>query len=268
MAGIPRFGHSSDFSRLAYLAYGDNPAGGEDYLLGLMFVGCFLLVFFLIWTLVLVVFKLTLNGFLAGEPFINPHISDPASLKAKEDAEEDGEEYIEDDSWLLRPRRIRITFFVCGFLQILFAILLVTKGVANLQETTDTVQISTGNLRLLVAEASQVSLNLKQVGDTGLILRDQIVFDLDKENFCPDNPIFAQTQAGQGMISASEGAIAMLNQLGDFIGENVAVLEESLDDAQRNLDELDQGIAEVESNEWLGKSNYVAMEEMASSEVL
>jgi hypothetical protein len=250
--GVPRFGHSSEFSRVAYIAHGDNHAAGEDYILGLLFVGCFLLVFFLIWTLVLVVFKIAIRGFLSGEPFENPHITDPASRKLRQDAEEDGEEYIEDKAWLLKPRRIRITFFICGFLQILFSILLVTKGVANLQRTTDTVQVSTISLRLRVDEAIQTAQNLNQVGDTGLILRDQIVFDLDKDNFCPDNPAFANTEAGRDIVAAADGAVTMLKQLGDFIGKNVDSLEKGLRDANRNLDDLDASIEDMESNEWLG----------------
>ena len=253
MAGIPRFGHSSDISRLAYMASDTNKAEGEDYVLGLLFLSLLLLVFFLIWTMVLVVFKISIRGFLSGEAFVNPHLSDPASRKLKEDAEADGEEYIEDKSWLLRPRRIRITFFVCGFLQILFAILLVTQGVANLQGSTDTVQVSTSSLRLLVDEALQVSLNLDQVGDTGLILRDQIVFDLDEDNFCPGNPAFAETKAGKSIVAAAEGAVGMLSQLDDFIGKNVESLEKSLEDARQSLDDLDNTIDDMESNEWLGE---------------
>jgi hypothetical protein len=104
MAGIPRFGHTSDFSNVAYLG----SSGGQDYIVGLLFAGCFLLMFFLTWSIVLVVFKISVTGFLSGEPFINPHISDPVSLKEKEDMAIDGEEYTEDTSWLKTPRRIRI----------------------------------------------------------------------------------------------------------------------------------------------------------------
>jgi hypothetical protein len=108
MAGIPRFGHSSDFSNVAYLGSSTNSSAGQDYVVGLIFAGCFLLLFFLTWSIVLVIFKISLTGFLSGEPFINPHLSDPVSLKEKQEMELDGEEYIEDTDWLKRPRRIRI----------------------------------------------------------------------------------------------------------------------------------------------------------------
>ena len=108
MTGIPRFGHPSDFSYTAYLGSEANHADGEDYMVGLLFTGIFLLVFFVIWSIVLLIFKTSLTGFLCGDPFINPHLNDPASLKEKEEMEADGEEYIEDKEWMKRPRRIRI----------------------------------------------------------------------------------------------------------------------------------------------------------------
>lgn len=253
MSSIPRFGHTNDFSYLAYLSNGEgNKSDGEDYIYGLLFVGLFLFVFFLIWSIVLVIFKFSLRGFLSGMPFLNPWIDDPAELKRKEEVEEDGEEYIEDVSWKKQPFRIRITFFIAGLLQIIFAMLMVTKGVANLQQTTDTIQLSTSTLQLLIDEAVQTMENLKQVGETGYILRDQLVFDLDRENFCPDNPIFGATSAGQGLLAAADGAVAILDQMGDFVGENTKSLEEGLLDATRNLDEVNESIVEAESNEWLG----------------
>jgi hypothetical protein len=108
LAGIPRFGHSSEFSDIAYLGSQTNSLDGQNYIVGLLFAGCFLLMFFLTWSIVLVIFKISLTGFLSGEPFVNPHLSDPISLKEKKEMEIDGEEYIEDTNWLKRPRRIRI----------------------------------------------------------------------------------------------------------------------------------------------------------------
>ncbi|CAB9498380.1 expressed unknown protein [Seminavis robusta] len=251
-AGVPRFGHTSDFSYVAYYGSGPHAADGDNYVVGLMFAAVFLLVFFLIWTVTLIIFKISLTGFLAGEPFMNPHINDPMSIKAKQDAEEDGEEYIEDETWYNTPRRIRITFFLCGLIQIIFSMLLVTKGVANLQQTTDTIQVSTETLRLYVKDARDVSLKLEKIGESGLFMRDQVVSDLDRDNFCPGNPAFDQTIQGKRILSTADGAVLMLNDLGDFVTNNVATLEEILEDTQQQLDDVDSSVSNVETYEWLG----------------
>lgn len=67
--------------------------------MGLLFVGCFLLAFFLVWTLVIGVFKCFVQGFLAGEPFLSPHaynkLADPEDVK----------------DWESHPRRVRFGTF-------------------------------------------------------------------------------------------------------------------------------------------------------------
>jgi hypothetical protein len=160
MAGIPRFGHSEEFSYIAYIS-SDNSSDGEDYILGLLFVGLFVLVFFLIWATVLCLFKCHIKGFLSGAPFTNPNLDDPAAAKLLN--RDDDQPTEEDKEWQKRPLRVRIgklpektladrcrvevrvshadslpfcpplVFIIAGLLQITFAMLVVTQGVANLQ---------------------------------------------------------------------------------------------------------------------------------------
>ena len=40
---------------------------------------------------------------------MNPHLNDPDLIKAKKEAEAEGKVYVEDESWLKGPRRIRIS---------------------------------------------------------------------------------------------------------------------------------------------------------------
>jgi hypothetical protein len=97
------------------------------------------------------------------------------------------------------------------------------------------------------------------VGDTGLILRDQIVEDLNKDTFCPQNPVFNQTKIGKDITTAADSAVKMLNDLGNFINGSVIDLQESLDDGRKKLNDVDGVIADAEQIEWIGKSNFQAM---------
>jgi len=145
-------------------------------------------------------------------------------------------------------------FFICGILQIVFAILMVTKGVANLQTTTDTIQIVNNDLRVIIDAAVSNFEDLKQVGETAYVLRDQLVFDLQSDNFCPDNPTFAETKAGRDIMAAAGGAITMLEEMGNFIGSDVAAMEVTMRETRNSLDTIDVAIEDTETYEWLGKS--------------
>jgi Ca2+/Na+ antiporter len=198
-------------------------------------------------------FKFCINGFLSGDPFTNPNLKDPSAQKLL--TRETDEEFEEErNEWRKRPIRVRIVFLIAGLLQITFAILLVTRGISSLQESTDTIEDSAEATRLLLDESISVSQSLLQIGDTAVILRDQIVFDLDEGNFCPDNPSFNETQAGKEITGA---AVKMLNDLGNFVKDNVAGLEESLDDGNDNLDGVDDLITGIEAYEWVGKDKVL-----------
>ena len=252
MADIPRLGHSDEFSYLFSFDPDGSLTDQKDYVTGLVFVGCFIFIFFLVWSIVLLIFKFCINGFLSGDPFTNPNLKDPSAQKLlNREIDEELEE--EANEWRKRPIRVRLAFLLAGILQIIFAILMVTHGIANLQETTDTVEYSSNAARLLLDESVSVSQSLVQIGDTAKTLRDQIVMDLDRDNFCPQNPIFDETQAGKDILTAADASVQMLNDLGDFIEENVAGLEESLEDGKNNLDGVDDLIRSIEDYDWIGE---------------
>lgn len=75
MHQMPRFGHASDFSKL----FSKDEDEVTDYALGLIFGGALVITFFVIWLLVILVFKCLGQrrvGFLSGAPFTKtPEIS-------------------------------------------------------------------------------------------------------------------------------------------------------------------------------------------------
>lgn len=109
MRGVPRFGHTNDFS--AALSNDDSEV--EDYVLGLVFVAGFIMAVFLTWSILLLVFKCMGKkvGFLSGRPFQNT----------------------------TRAFRVRVVFVGSVILFIMFAVLLVVNGITNLQDTLQTV---------------------------------------------------------------------------------------------------------------------------------
>jgi hypothetical protein len=121
MSNAPRFGHSSDFSEL----FSKEAGAPEDYVAGLVFATGFILAVFILWSILLLIFKClgpSQVGFLSGAPFKKPN-------------------HVEEENFR-RPFRVRMTVLGCGITFILFTILLVVKGITNLQDTVSTVSNS------------------------------------------------------------------------------------------------------------------------------
>lgn len=82
--GVPRFGHTQDFSFL----FSQSISARRDYTLGTLFVGTFLFAFFLIWMLLLAIFMCCgpkRVGFLAGfrmkQPYGKLNFRTPATIR-------------------------------------------------------------------------------------------------------------------------------------------------------------------------------------------
>jgi hypothetical protein len=104
---MPRFGHSSDFSYLFY----PNSGKPKDYISGLLFLGIFTMACFLVWFLLLAVFKFYFKGVLGGNRSID-------SKKA---------------------RIISIVFWTATGFSLIFTILFMTEGISDIQHAISTI---------------------------------------------------------------------------------------------------------------------------------
>jgi hypothetical protein len=113
---FPRFGYPTSFPDL----FSDDQAVAMQYLTGVLVVGLVILILFCCWFVALLLCKRCAkrSGFLSGAPF-----------KA---AQEDGNK----NPWILRGR---IIFAMSCALCIVFAIVLATAGIGNLETTTTTI---------------------------------------------------------------------------------------------------------------------------------
>ena len=116
MRDLPRFGHTSNF---AYLFASDQEEQ-QDYIFGLLFAGVFILAFFLVWSVLELVFMCLGKrkvGFLSGNAFEVPKESK-------------------------KPVVIRSVFIIATLLLVTFSVLIVTKGLSYLYNTVNTMSVS------------------------------------------------------------------------------------------------------------------------------
>jgi hypothetical protein len=131
MSNAPRFGHTSDFSQL----FSKEAGAPDDYVAGLAFATGLILALFVLWSILLLIFKCMgpdKVGFLSGK-FKKP-------------------KYVKEENFMT-PLYVRMTVLGCCITFVLFTILLVVNGISNLQDTVST-----------VSNSNQVSVLLQRSG--------------------------------------------------------------------------------------------------------
>ena len=135
-SGSPRFGHSNNFSDL----FSSDDDVRKDYITGILIMALLLFSLFLIWGIVLLALKyasffhycccgLQQVGFLSGAPFVE------TTTTTSRTTETTGRRKVVDP-WI---RTGQVTFGISLVMFVIFAILLVTVGIGNLDNTTTTI---------------------------------------------------------------------------------------------------------------------------------
>jgi len=261
MSEIPRFGHTRNFANLFYPTDSiEHVDARTDYWEGLFFVAAFVLAVFLSWSLFLVTLKLlwtfcgwdgkkqtrkkgntnvqVVPSYLAGKPF---------TLYDEEPTNDQMSDFTK------RSTRKRIVFLTAGSLLILFAILLVTKGFQQVEETRSTADHSLDNVRGLIDDATILAVQLEDVGVSASTLRDSLVHELSQERLCPNDPNYmTQDEIGQTIQDNAQAAIDMLEMLGEFARTDLIQMKQGLNMADRYVDALDSVVEEFAKQEWIG----------------
>ena len=225
---LPRFGYGYDFTVLI----SSDQAAQVDYTTGLVALCIFLLVFFLMWTIMILVFKIMgpgNAGFLSGHAFVIP---DPVD---------------DEKNIYKRPFRVRIVFLVASVLLMIFAFLFVVLGVANVSNATTTMGKSIQTGEELMQYTNEIASELSEVGRKSMELRDSAVREI--KDFCPDNPNIAEV-TGIDIIPIAEKAKSDLTMLATFISQGLETLKESLTHVRSFLNDADDGIESVDFWGW------------------
>ncbi|KAL7520784.1 hypothetical protein ACHAWX_005496 [Stephanocyclus meneghinianus] len=222
LRALPRFGYQYDITELL----SSNPAEQASYATGLIVLFLFILLFFLLWTAVLLVLKCMgpgNAGFLSGHHFVIP------------DRAEDEKELYK------RPFRVRVAFLAaCGMLMV-FSLLFVTMGLTNVDNTATSMSESLRQLGDLVGQAEVIARKLEEVGNAAISIRDSAVEEL--ENFCPANPNL-DAYAGVNAMEIADRAKNDLTTLANFIRDGLVILRTNLNRVEMWSARADDVVAE------------------------
>jgi hypothetical protein len=216
----PRFGHSNDFANL----FSEQQAEQTDYIKGIIFAGVLIFSFFLVWLILLFVFKClgTSVGFLSGARMIDPDTRNGSG-----------------GGCTTRPNIVRFFFCLSTVIVIVFTVLLVTKGLTDLKNTTTSLDDSNIKVADILEQFQGIATDLRSVGSTANETRAEILATLN--NFCPNDPNLAQ-QTGLNLQSAGAQAASLLQELGDFIGSQIGYAQRQLTEAQHTSNDLHKAL--------------------------
>ena len=225
---LPRFGYNDDITSLV----SSDEDAQASYATGLVALFLFILIFFIFWTVLIMVFKCMgpgNAGFLSGHHFVIP---DPC----------------EDEKKIYkRPFRVRLVFLIAAGFLMLFSLLFVTMGLTNVDNTVTTLSESLQQLGDIVKSAELIASKLEQVGNNSIEIRDAAVAELD--NFCPANPNLNDA-AGVDVMGIADQAKADLTMLADFIRDGLETLHTNLGRVRSFADNMNDGMNEVEFWGW------------------
>jgi hypothetical protein len=206
---LPRFGNSDDLSKV----FSGNPEDVQEYAVGLIFLGALIMVLFSLWGLVVLVFKCLGSkrvGFLSGHGF---------SLKSKSSA------------------TVRGVFLFSNLMVLLFSILLVTRGVTELQSTVTTFDESNQEIVRIQQGLSTISRNLQTTANDAIAIRDDLVAFLSQD-ICPNQELGASAIKDE-IQNFADATLTNLQQIEDFVASDLQDMDNALADANEATDAID-----------------------------
>lgn len=146
---------------------------------------------------------------------------------------------------------LRGIFLFCGFVYILFSVLLVTNGVTNLQSSVQGLANGAREVSALSEEASQIlSDGLEKLGDLAVQVRATLSEQFQQGTFCPADPTLENSELGREISTQADEAILLLDQIGDFSRDNVTELEESIERVQKGAQDTSNVTENIDVNDW------------------
>jgi hypothetical protein len=202
----PRFSHSDDPSILL-----DGSSGISDYVQGCIFAGAFCLALFIVWFVILAIFKCVNAGFLSGKRFT---------------------------SYSGKAMMVRVTVMFCFLIVITMCILWPILGNDKVLNAFDTVKDSVNAMEDLSLKVIKLADDLIGIGESTIPVRDNLNQLIDA-GICPGGP--------QDLDDAATGLRSALDVLGDFSQGALTNMRDSLeaafvdqiDSVQDNLDKVE-----------------------------
>jgi hypothetical protein len=197
----------------------------NDYIFGLLCAGIFIIAFFLVWTILIPIFMCLGQrkiGFLSGRAFQVPHGSK-------------------------KPMIYRTVFLISTITLVIFSSLLVTKGLTQLENGTNTMYANAVEANRIISDVELLLDTVVQIAEVAAGLRDETVLRLEAGQFCPGGNLSAATGDQFVVLPA---VISGLKALGNFSQEEIADARGALDQAADTGSDVENLFNDIQVNDW------------------
>lgn len=269
LASAPRFG----FSRNVDSLYNGDTEEMNDYMMGLGILAGIVGVFFLMFLMIIIIFKCCGKkrvGFLSGARFqVYLGFDGDDEDKANENEfVDEPERYPEHDDPRISKRKkrsnsstgcycggtivsVRFTFMLSGCIFIVFAMLMITEGLANLQGTVKSVHHSAVNIEYITSEAQDILQNgVTQIQSVATHVRAALQEELDRPDFCPDDLELEDNPQAADVTKEMNSALAQLRQIDTFVDDRVNDVAEALSEASGQSQTVVDAVGDVDLTDW------------------
>ena len=144
-------------------------------------------------------------------------------------------------------------FFTAGLIQIVFAVLLVIKGVPNLYETAHSMESTFVTAREIFSDAKEVLVLVRSARDLSETLRDRMSMSYNSTDPCPGDANFTQSVTGAKITDAVNSTVEKLAELLVDLDDGIKSLDEGLLDSEKKIDALDDGAKTSTDYEMIGE---------------
>ena len=186
------------------MLFSDDPDEVRDYAFGLLFVALLIISFFSVWGFLVLLFKSLGQrrvGFLSGHSFTHT-------------------------GW--KAATARSIYLISNILVLIFSILVVTKGIASLDMTKNTIDAVNQDVVKIHDELSSITTNLRSVAREATPVRDQLVNFFENE-ICPLTP---GSEIEQQVLSLGEDTLRAMSDLSNFMENELIDVQDALEETR------------------------------------
>jgi hypothetical protein len=211
---LPRFSRSNDLS----LLFSSNPEEVKEYSLGLMFLAILIICCFVTWALALLILKCIgpkYVGVFSGYPF-------------------------QKEGCKANTGRSILAF--SSLMIIILAIIMGTKGLAELQYASDTVEMTNLDVIKIHDELVTLTANMKNISRRATPIRDQLVTILEQD-ICPSHP---GTMTESTVRDIGNQTLHGLRHLDNFIADHMQQIDTALVQVQHTTTQINQVVSHTQ----------------------